>query len=190
MGPVAERIVVTVPLDPYLTIPALIAYTGLSERTLRELLDDPVNPLPHYRTGGRVTVRRSEWDLYAAQFHRIGQDVEQKIERLRDREKQTRRRTAAPACRSNTSPRPRKPPKKMYSTAGGQLQAFMRFIVITGFKEVTRHHLNLTGWTEAKELLETLVENWRPQGRRRKAATTLLESLDQEANAPVKEIVA
>ena len=49
----------------YLTISDLAMYAGISQRTLRDLLKDPVNPIPHFRVGaaGRlVRVKRSEFD--------------------------------------------------------------------------------------------------------------------------------
>ena len=54
--------------DAYLPLKALAAYCGLSVRTLRTHLTDPVHPLPSYRVGGKVFVRRSEFDRWAAQF--------------------------------------------------------------------------------------------------------------------------
>jgi excisionase family DNA binding protein len=64
--------VLTVPLDPYLSLRALSDYSGLSVRTLRAYLDDPRNPLPCYRPGGKVLVRRSEFDEWIARFRRRG----------------------------------------------------------------------------------------------------------------------
>lgn len=37
---------------------------GLSTRTLREHIHAPVDPLPAYRVGGRLMVRRSEWERW------------------------------------------------------------------------------------------------------------------------------
>jgi excisionase family DNA binding protein len=55
--------------DPYLPLKALAAYSGLGVRTLREKLTCRSHPLPHYRIGGKVLVRRSEYDAWAARFH-------------------------------------------------------------------------------------------------------------------------
>jgi excisionase family DNA binding protein len=52
----------------YLPLKALAGYCGLSVRTLRGYLVDRVRPLPHYRVGGRVLVKKSEFDDWAAQF--------------------------------------------------------------------------------------------------------------------------
>ena len=49
----------------YFTVAELSEYAGISQRTLRDLLKDPVNPIPHFRVGaaGRlVRVKRSEFD--------------------------------------------------------------------------------------------------------------------------------
>ena len=37
---------------------------------LRDHLDDPVHPLPCYQIGGKILVRRSEYDAWVAQFRR------------------------------------------------------------------------------------------------------------------------
>ena len=47
---------------------SLPSYSGLSVRTLRSYLVDPVRPLPHYRIGGKLLVRRSEYDEWAAGY--------------------------------------------------------------------------------------------------------------------------
>jgi len=54
--------------DAYFPIKRLTAYSGLSERTLRTYLSHPVHPLPAYKIGGRVLVRRSDYDSWAARF--------------------------------------------------------------------------------------------------------------------------
>jgi len=64
------------PGDPYLTIRALSAYSCIGIRTLRSYLEDspgrPGGPLPHYRVGGKVLVRRSEFDVWIAAYRRVG----------------------------------------------------------------------------------------------------------------------
>lgn len=55
--------------DAYLSLTrGLPAYSGLSERTLRGYLTHAVHPLPCYRIGGKILVRRSEFDVWAQQF--------------------------------------------------------------------------------------------------------------------------
>lgn len=54
--------------DGYLSVRSLSAYAGVSVRTIRKLLVRPHRPLPHYRIGGRILVRRSEFDAWTAEF--------------------------------------------------------------------------------------------------------------------------
>jgi Helix-turn-helix domain len=63
---------VGIPLDPFLSLKALAAYSGLSVRKLRDCLDDPRHPLPHYRVGGKILVRRSEFDARIAAYRQVG----------------------------------------------------------------------------------------------------------------------
>ncbi len=77
-GVLAERVVVSTTLDPFLGLKALAAYAGVSVRQLREYLVNPPlpraagaplpPPLPHYRLGGRIVVRRSEFDRWMAAY--------------------------------------------------------------------------------------------------------------------------
>ncbi|MBI3104558.1 MAG: helix-turn-helix domain-containing protein [Candidatus Rokubacteria bacterium] len=76
-GVLAERVVVSTPLDPFLPVRALVAYAGLSARKLRDYMADSAHPLPHYRVGGKILVRRSEFDLWVASYRQQGRaDVE------------------------------------------------------------------------------------------------------------------
>ena len=43
-GVLAERVVLSTPLDPFLPLRTLAAYSGLSVRKLRGYLTDPVHP--------------------------------------------------------------------------------------------------------------------------------------------------
>ncbi len=75
---VIEGLEVTTPLDPYLGLRALAEYSGMSSRWLRDRLTDPHHPLPHYRLpGGKILVRRSEFDAWLARYRQVGDpDVE------------------------------------------------------------------------------------------------------------------
>ena len=53
-------------LDPYLSLRQLAAYSSISIRTLRALLKAPLRPLPHFRLGRKIFVRRSEFDAWMA----------------------------------------------------------------------------------------------------------------------------
>ena len=68
----AERLVINVPLDPFMSMRALSSYSGLSVRKLREYLDHPAHPLPSYRVGGKLLVRRSDFDAWISRFRRSG----------------------------------------------------------------------------------------------------------------------
>jgi Helix-turn-helix domain len=67
-----EQIIVSVPLDPYLSLKALATYSGLSVRKLRNCLRHPSHPLPHYRVDGKIFIRRSEFDAWIAGYRPVG----------------------------------------------------------------------------------------------------------------------
>jgi len=73
-GVFAERVTVSVPLDPFLSLRSLSGYTNLSVRTLRHFIDDlpPDQALPCYRLPGKILVRRSEVDAWLEQFRSRG----------------------------------------------------------------------------------------------------------------------
>ena len=52
----------------YMSVKALAAYSGLSERTLRSYLVHPSTPLPHFRVGARVLVDTSDFDTWMLKF--------------------------------------------------------------------------------------------------------------------------
>ena len=52
----------------YLSLRVLSTYSNLSIRTLRGYLSHPARPLPHYRVGGKVLVRRAEFDAWVTGF--------------------------------------------------------------------------------------------------------------------------
>ena len=54
--------------DRYLSLRSLATYAGLSIRTLRGYLGRRHAPLRHYRIGGKILVRRSEFDRWASEF--------------------------------------------------------------------------------------------------------------------------
>src|SRR5262249_45103586 len=71
-GVLAERVVVTMPFDPFLSLKALSVYSGLSVRKLRQHLEDPAHPMTCYRVGGKILVRRSEFDTWIAVYRQRG----------------------------------------------------------------------------------------------------------------------
>ena len=52
----------------YLSLKALSQYSGLSVRNLRRYLTNAAHPLPHYRVGGKLLVKRSEFDDWMRGF--------------------------------------------------------------------------------------------------------------------------
>src|SRR5437870_10905794 len=77
-GVLAERVVVSTSLDPFLDLRALAMYSSLSVRKLRDLLEDPERPLPCYQVGGKILVRRSEFDAWISAYRRRGRtDVDE-----------------------------------------------------------------------------------------------------------------
>ena len=79
-GVLAERVVVSTPLDPFLSLRALAAYSSLGARKLRDYLTDPLHPLPCYRVGGKILIRRSEFDAWIARYRQLGRlDVDRLV---------------------------------------------------------------------------------------------------------------
>jgi excisionase family DNA binding protein len=54
--------------DQYLSVRSLARYAGVSVRTVRGFLVRRNEALPHYRIGGKILVRRSEFDRWASKF--------------------------------------------------------------------------------------------------------------------------
>ena len=61
---IIEAVRINVDLDPFLSLNGLAAYSSLSRRTLQTLLSDPLDPLPSYRVGAKILVRKSEFDAW------------------------------------------------------------------------------------------------------------------------------
>jgi excisionase family DNA binding protein len=55
----------------YLPLKELAVYSGLSVRTLRAYLRDPAAPLPYFQpAGGKLLVKRSDFDAWMARFRK------------------------------------------------------------------------------------------------------------------------
>jgi excisionase family DNA binding protein len=66
--------------DQYLSLKNLAKYSGLSVNTLRRHIDaGPSTALPCYRVGGKILVRRSEFDSWVAQWR---QEANPELQRL------------------------------------------------------------------------------------------------------------
>lgn len=80
---VIDQVAVTVPLDPWLSLQAAAGYSCLSVRNLRGWLGHPERPLPCYRVGGKILLRRSELDRWLSAFRRVGkEDVDTLVDRI------------------------------------------------------------------------------------------------------------
>jgi hypothetical protein len=78
---VIEGVAITTPLDPYLTLRVLAAYSGCSVRWLRDRLVDAHHALPCFRLpGGKVLVRRSDFDGWVSRYRAVGRaDVDRVV---------------------------------------------------------------------------------------------------------------
>lgn len=61
--------------DRYLTIRELALYAGLCQKTIRNALVDPTNPLPHYRPTRKILVKRSEFDAWMEKHRETAPDI-------------------------------------------------------------------------------------------------------------------
>ena len=69
--------------DQYFDLKGLEAYSALSVSKLRDHISG--SGLPSYRVGGKILVKRSEFDTWMAQFrHHKGKDVKEITKRILD----------------------------------------------------------------------------------------------------------
>src|SRR5687768_3490870 len=66
--PIGRDVIIVQAQDYFLPLRPLSQVCGLSPRTLRSYLDDPVDPLPHFRPGGKVVVLWSEFRAWFERF--------------------------------------------------------------------------------------------------------------------------
>ncbi len=57
--------------DPLMSVEGLTAYSTLAKRTLTDLLNDPRDPIPSYRVGTRVLIRKSEFDAWLSRRRNV-----------------------------------------------------------------------------------------------------------------------
>jgi hypothetical protein len=57
--------------DAYYSLKRLTAYSGMSIRTLRTYLKDGVHPLPHFKVGAKILVKRSDFDAWITTFRQV-----------------------------------------------------------------------------------------------------------------------
>jgi hypothetical protein len=67
--------------ESLLSLEQLSAASGISVRTLRSLLKDPIDPLPHYRPRSKIYVRLGEFNAWMAR-RRGGVTSQQDLDRL------------------------------------------------------------------------------------------------------------
>jgi hypothetical protein len=75
-GIIGERVVISSRLDPLLDLRALARYASLSVRKLRDCIADPSRPIPHYRVGGKLLVRVSDFDAWLSRYRHDRPDVD------------------------------------------------------------------------------------------------------------------
>ena len=72
-GVLAERVIISTPLDPFLSLKAAADYAAVSVKTLRRAVNDvPARALPAYRVGAAIVLRLSEVDAWLAQRRTVG----------------------------------------------------------------------------------------------------------------------
>ena len=66
----------------YFDLQDLAAYSSCSVRWLRDRLTDRNTPLPHYRVGGKVLVKRDEFDTWMSRYRIASQpgDLDRLVE--------------------------------------------------------------------------------------------------------------
>ena len=55
----------------FFSVKELAAYSGLGERTIRDRINAATNPIPCYRIGGAIRIKRSEFEQWMTQFCRV-----------------------------------------------------------------------------------------------------------------------
>ena len=60
----------------YLDLKALAGYSSCSVRWLRDRLTDPLAPLPYHRIGGKILIRRDDFDVWIQQFRTVRPSTE------------------------------------------------------------------------------------------------------------------
>ncbi|MFI5342029.1 MAG: helix-turn-helix domain-containing protein [Candidatus Methylomirabilales bacterium] len=63
---VIEAVTIHQDLDPYLSLKGLAEYASLSRRTLQDLVNDTSDPIPSYRVGSKILIRKSDFDRWMA----------------------------------------------------------------------------------------------------------------------------
>jgi len=83
--------------DRYLPLDDLVLYTGLSRRQLERYMSRDEYPLPHFKVGRRILVRKSDFDTW---IRREGTTLDQAKARHRERTIDDRVKDAVAGLRS------------------------------------------------------------------------------------------
>jgi hypothetical protein len=59
------------PVDYYMDVKALSRYSGISVRRLKDLIRHPEYPLPAYKIGGSIKIKKSEFEIWVNKFRLI-----------------------------------------------------------------------------------------------------------------------
>ena len=88
---------VTDPEDRYFDLAGLARYSGLTVKTLRKYINDPLNPLPchhvhaAHKDRGRTIIHKREFDAWVAAFpsprEKQGPSIAERVERALARSK-------------------------------------------------------------------------------------------------------
>lgn len=61
---VVESVNINTDMDLYLSLKGLAGYASLSRRLLSDLINDPKDPIPSFRIGGKILVKKSAFDKW------------------------------------------------------------------------------------------------------------------------------
>ena len=83
-GILAERVIVSLPGDPFMPLKAAAVHSGLRVSTLRRAITDPdpAQRLPAYRVAGQYLLRRSELDGWITRHRVTGPDLDMIVAQL------------------------------------------------------------------------------------------------------------
>jgi excisionase family DNA binding protein len=57
--------------EGYFTVTQAASYLSMSERTVRSLLTDVVNPIPYFKKGRLIRIRRTELDRWIETYRAV-----------------------------------------------------------------------------------------------------------------------
>ncbi len=63
---VIDAVTIHQDLDPLFSLKGLAGYSSLSRRTLQDLVNDTADPIPSFRVGSKILIRKSDFDKWLA----------------------------------------------------------------------------------------------------------------------------